>query len=112
MRCPEIKCFHWTGDSQIGDCDSCLNNGDEDMTTILCTDCDCPEWIHGRLEDDCDLCVDGRWIQETSEYASTCDGCADQTHCDCRVWDPRSRLFFCEACAKIRGLIPENQSLC
>lgn len=49
---------------------------------------------------DCDFCftIDGRWISAVSEYASTCDRCAELTgHIEMRM-DPETQLGYCREC--------------
>ncbi len=40
--------------------------------------------------------VDGRFIQEVSEYASTCDGCSELTMHDKMEIDEETQLGYCE----------------
>lgn len=74
------------------------------MPEVKCQDKDCPLWYPGRLE--CDDCVDGRFIGDVSEYASTCDGCGELTSHNSMIMDEETQLGYCERCAKERGLLP------
>jgi hypothetical protein len=54
-----------------------------------------------KPDGDCDSCntVDGRWIEEVCEYASTCDGpCMELTHHDLLCMDPVTQLGYCSLC--------------
>jgi len=48
----------------------------------------------------CDVCgtIDGRWMEAVSEYASTCDGCAELTHHSHLTMDPETQLGYCDNC--------------
>ncbi|MFA6447718.1 MAG: hypothetical protein WCW31_05745 [Patescibacteria group bacterium] len=63
---------------------------------------DCALWKPDKEQ--CDDCIDGRFIDAVSEYASTCDGCGELTHHDLMVMDPKTQLGYCKPCAKQRGL--------
>lgn len=69
-----------------------------------CKNTDCWAWKPGRIEDECDDCVDGRFIGAVSEYASTCDNCGEFTHHSSMVADEKTQLGYCEDCAKKLGM--------
>jgi hypothetical protein len=57
----------------------------------------CPECGDEDCDDSC-LFVDGRDIEVVSEYASTCDGCAElTTHAEMEM-DPVTQLGYCASC--------------
>jgi len=60
-----------------------------------CNQEDCPDWERGKEE--CEDCVDGRFIGAVCEYASTCDGCGDLTPHDEMSMD-ENQLGHCEKC--------------
>lgn len=66
---------------------------------------DCTLWYEGKEE--CDDCVDGRFIGAVCEYASTCDGCGELTHHDLMTADEETQLGYCYGCARKLGLIVE-----
>jgi|GEM_PF-2896607 len=67
---------------------------------------DCPLWRPNQEE--CDDCVDGRFIEAVSEYASTCDGCGELTHHNLLTMDEETQLGYCYLCAKERGMKPDD----
>jgi len=70
---------------------------------------DCVLWEPNREE--CDDCVDGRYIGAVSEYASTCDGCGELTSHEEMTMDEETQLGYCEKCSKNMGLsIPQTAS--
>jgi len=60
----------------------------------------CPLWEPGKDEDDCDDCVDGRYIEAVCEYASTCDGCGELTMHEAMEMDEKTQLGYCEICVR------------
>lgn len=58
---------------------------------------DCVLYESGKEE--CDDCVDGRFIGAVCEYASTCDGCGELTSHDLMTMDEETQLGYCEKCA-------------
>ncbi len=48
----------------------------------------------------CDPCntIDGRCIENVSDYASTCDWCGELTHHDNLAMDPVTQLGYCGEC--------------
>lgn len=68
---------------------------------MKCNRKDCQDWIPTRIEDDCSDCVDGRYIEAVNEYASTCDGCSENTSHDLMWMDPVTQLGYCERCVRI-----------
>lgn len=55
--------------------------------------------------EECDDCVDGRFIGAVSEYASTCDGCGELTAHELMTMDEKTQLGYCEKCAPKMNLI-------
>jgi len=55
-------------------------------------------------KEECDDCVDGRFIGAVCEYASTCDGCGELTSHDLMTMDEKTQLGYCEKCAARMGL--------
>lgn len=68
---------------------------------------DCPLWEPGQEE--CDDCIDGRFIEAVSEYASTCDGCGELTHHNLLTMDEETQLGYCYPCAKERGMKMDDE---
>jgi len=67
----------------------------------------CVNWYEGINEDDCLDCVDGRYLEEVAEYASTCDRCGELCgHVDLAM-DPKTQLGYCPNCVEEMGL-PEK----
>jgi len=64
----------------------------------ICQEKDCPEWEPNKKE--CDDCIDGRLLEAVNDYASTCDGCAEQTRHDIMYYDEEADLGYCEECAR------------
>lgn len=71
----------------------------------------CPLWHLGKNEEDCDDCVDGRFIGAVCEYASTCDGCDELTSHDQMTMDVETQLGYCEKCAKGMDLSKEGEKM-
>ena len=66
-----------------------------------CKNKECVDWEEGRNEEDCIVCVDGRWIDVVSVYASTCDGCGELTSHEEMLMDEETQLGYCfSRCAK------------
>jgi hypothetical protein len=62
----------------------------------ICQRTDCQIWEPDKEE--CDDCVDGRFIGAVCEYASTCDGCGDLTMHEEMHMDEETQLGYCEKC--------------
>ena len=58
----------------------------------------CPQC--GETED-CDDCVDFRYMPAVNDYASTCDGCAELTMHELMWMDEETQLGYCEKCTPI-----------
>ena len=80
----------------------CSQNNEE---KIHCPYTNCPDWEPDiEVNDDRCHCVDGRWIQAVSEYASTCDDCGELTCHSELAMDPETQLGYCPACVEKAGL--------
>lgn len=66
------------------------------MATPKCQHSECALWYPDREE--CDDCIDGRWLGAICDYASTCDGCGELTHHDYMHMDPETQLGYCDEC--------------
>lgn len=66
--------------------------GEDCTSDARCKDC--------KPNGDCDTCmtINGRWISEVSDYASTCDWCGELTHHDLMEMDPETQLGYCQEC--------------
>lgn len=71
-----------------------------------CKITDCDFWKPGKDTFDCGDCYEGRYIPETCEYASTCDGCGELEMHEALSMDPRTQLGYCKKCAPAHGLKP------
>lgn len=63
-----------------------------------CKDEKCPFWEEGRDEEDCNDCVDGRFLCAVSDYASTCDGCGELTHHEEMEMNEETQFGYCPSC--------------
>ena len=72
------------------------------MKPEKCIHEDCSLFSPGM--DECDDCVDGRFLEEVNIYASTCDGCGNLTHHELLTMDKETQLGYCETCAKEMGM--------
>jgi len=63
----------------------------------ICEYTDCTLWEPGMEE--CDDCIDGRYIGAVCEYASTCDECGELTSHVEMTMDEITQLGYCEDCA-------------
>jgi predicted sulfurtransferase len=76
-----------------------------------CPDCE----TNGNCEH-CDT-MDGRCIEAVNEYASTCDGCGEQTSHVEMLMDTQTQLGYCPKCVSEMSeedrikLMEENSSL-
>lgn len=70
MVCPELECC---GDVR---CHHCGPDG-------VCDHCDT---------------IDGRLVEEVSEYASTCDYCCELAMHESMIMDERTQLGICDRC--------------
>lgn len=59
----------------------------------------------------CDACdtIDGRWVQAVSDYASTCDGCAELTMHEEMEMDEETQLGYCQECQKLFKQLEDNK---
>ena len=64
---------------------------------------DCVLWQPDKEE--CDDCVDGRFLGVVSDYASTCDECGRLTSHDMMYADESTQLGYCGECACLLGLV-------
>lgn len=71
-------------------------------TTKIAEDCNSETHCKNcKSNGDCDSChtIDGRWISEVCEYASTCDGpCMELTMHERMHMDPETQLGYCDEC--------------
>ncbi len=57
---------------------------------------DCVLWEPNM--DECDDCVDGRFVGVVCEHASTCDGCAELTSHSLMTINKETQFGYCEKC--------------
>ena len=64
----------------------------------ICMQLDCP--LYEPDQEECDDCINGRFIGAVCEYASTCDGCGELTHHELLTMDKKTEMGYCPVCRR------------